>query len=272
MPISTLTTANRDSWNAIAPARTPQPARYFLDGGSTLEEWEASALGHVDGARMLHLQCASGNETFSWAMRGARVVGVDISDVAIAQARATAADLPGAAVDFVAADVYDLPDGLGRFDIVYASAGVVCWLPDLDRWARIVASHLEPGGTFLLNEHHPVWEVLAVHAAVGDQPATVEPTLDYFGRVPLREGYDDTKRPRGWTSQVEFTSFVWPVGDVVTALLRAGLRLVEFTELPVPDMYTGLGIRAGWLPAAYQVRAIRPAAAEECMAGAGGGQ
>jgi len=257
MDVRTHTHANRASWNAIAPARTPQPARYFLAGGTTLEPWEADALGDVTGTRMLHLQCASGNETFSWAMRGARVVGVDISDVAIEQARATATDLPDASASFVVADVYDLPPSLGSFDVVYASAGVVCWLPDLNRWARIVAERLRPGGTFLLNEHHPVWEVLAVRAADG-MPAAVEPTLDYFGRAPVHDGYDDTKRPRGWTPQIEFTSFVWPVGDVVNALLGAGLRLTELTELAIPQMYAALGEQAGWLPAAYQLRAIRP--------------
>ena len=148
------TRSNRISWNTIAPARASQPAEFFLRGGSTLEDFEADLLPDLDGKRMLHLACANGVDSISWALRGASVTGVDISDVAIesasALARETAAD-----AHFVAADMYEMPAELRDFDVIYASWGVVCWLPDLDRWAHIVVERLRSGGTFLLCEHHP---------------------------------------------------------------------------------------------------------------------
>lgn len=133
------------------------------------------ALPDVAGARMLHLACANGDDSLSWAARGATVVGVDISDVAIALANDSAA-ATGLDARFVAADVYDLQADVGDFDVVYASWGVTCWLPDLSTWGQIVAGLLRPGGVFLLCEHHPVWEVLAPR---GDH---VQVTADYFGR------------------------------------------------------------------------------------------
>lgn len=36
------------------------------------------------------------------------------------------------------------------------SAGVLVWLPDLPRWAHVVAAALKPGGIFLLFEEHPI--------------------------------------------------------------------------------------------------------------------
>lgn len=40
-------------------------------------------------------------------------------------------------------DVDDLPSTLeGRFDIVFTSHGVLGWLPDLERWAQVIARFL----------------------------------------------------------------------------------------------------------------------------------
>ncbi|MGA8117376.1 MAG: class I SAM-dependent methyltransferase [Actinocatenispora sp.] len=244
------TEANRVTWNSIAPSRPPEPPEFFAGGGSTLDDCEAEALGPVTGRRLLHLQCAAGNDSLSWAVRGAQVVGVDISDVAIATATRQAAT-SGLDATFVAADVYDLPESIGTFDIVYASAGVVCWLPDLDRWAAIVSGRLRRGGTFLLYEHHPVWETLCV----GEDGVRI--STDYFGRDALdAPQLDPTKRPVGWTPQSRFRCFLWPLGDVVTALARAGLRLDLVEEHPCAEMYGGWpSVR--WLPATYLVRAFR---------------
>lgn len=248
------TSRNRRGWDRIAPSRPTEPAEFFLRGGTTLEPMETEALPQVSGLRLLHLACASGNESLSWAARGASVVGVDISRVAIETAnelaRASRLD-----ARFVAADIYDLPDDLGVFDVVYASWGVVCWLPDLDEWARIVSARLAEGGTFLLCEHHPVWEVLGV------VEGAVQVTVDYFGRgTPTQQEYDDAKRPVGWTAEAELLSFTWPMSDVVMSLVAAGLRLQQFSEFPLPELYEGLGGAAGWMPATYMIKATKDSA------------
>ena len=42
----------------------------------------------------------------------------------------------------------------GQFDIVYATYGVMCWLPDLREWARIIAHYLEDGGFLYVADTH----------------------------------------------------------------------------------------------------------------------
>ncbi len=247
------TAANGVSWDGIAAKRPPKPPAFFIDKGTTLDEVELALWPEVQDKRLLHLACAAGNESLSWAARGASVIGVDISKVAVdfaeQNARATGLD-----AQFVAADIYELPTSLGEFDLVYASWGVVCWLPDLNRWAQIVAAHLRHGGSFLLCEHHPIWEVLGVR---GD--GTVAVTVDYFGRSQAStDVYDQAKRPSGSTSKTVFSAFVWPVSDVVMSLSHAGLRIDEFIEMPDPDIYQGLGPAASRLPAVYFVKATKP--------------
>jgi SAM-dependent methyltransferase len=253
--VSAYTAANRLGWNTIAADRGAQPAEFFLAGGSTLDDFEAGFLPDLRGATLLHLACANGNDSLSLAALGARVTGVDISEVGVQIAQATAAE---ARLDarFIAADIYDLPAELGHFDVVYMSWGGICWMPDLRCWAEIVAGHLRPGGTFGLFEHHPIWEILAV------RDGGIALAGDYFGHAGRdQQEADPAKRPAGWKpgADAHLTSFVWPVSQVVMALLQAGLSITTFTEGGLASMYEGLDAGPTRLPAYYVIIASKPA-------------
>ncbi|MCG2767215.1 MAG: class I SAM-dependent methyltransferase, partial [Anaerolineae bacterium] len=150
---------NRELWNGWAKLHI-ESAYYdvegFKAGGESLHPLEIEEVGDVSGKTLLHLQCHFGQNTLSWARRGARVTGVDFSDDAIALACSLSRELDIEA-EFIRSDIYDLPEVLDRqFDIVFTSYGVLCWLPDLTRWAEIVARYLSPGGTFYIAEFHPL--------------------------------------------------------------------------------------------------------------------
>jgi ubiquinone/menaquinone biosynthesis C-methylase UbiE len=130
------TAQNRRAWNEIAALRHQKwpDAEFFAAGGSLLDDSVLEAADDVSGLALLHLQCATGEDTLSWAVAGARATGVDISDaqIALAQRKAAAAGLH---VRFVAADVYALPDELqsATFDLVFTGGGALVWLPDIER-------------------------------------------------------------------------------------------------------------------------------------------
>jgi hypothetical protein len=97
--------------------------------------------------------------------------------------------------------------------------------------------------------------VLAVRAEGGLAVAG-----DYFGRGRPNVHQDDAKRPTGARGEPDapaFSAFVWPVSDVVMALVNAGLRLDAFFEAPEPGLYAGLGEAAGALPAYYVIKATK---------------
>ncbi|HEU0195469.1 MAG TPA: hypothetical protein VFQ71_14790, partial [Gaiellales bacterium] len=60
---------NRRAWNEIAEVRSRSypgavhPAAFFAGGGSALDPRVTAAAGDVGGRRLLHLMCATGEET-----------------------------------------------------------------------------------------------------------------------------------------------------------------------------------------------------------------
>ena len=133
--------ANRHLWNAWTRINL-QSDLYDVEAFATGRGRDLDAIclagpGDVRGKSLLHLQCHFGMDSIRWARRGATVTGVDFSEEALAAARALAARM-GVPVTFIHADVCDLPAKLdGCFDVVFTSHGVLCWLPDLERWARV---------------------------------------------------------------------------------------------------------------------------------------
>ena len=128
----------------------------FLKGETSLKSIELDLLGDVSGKSILHLQCHFGQDSLSLARMGATVTGVDLSDTAIKTAQDLSAKINTKA-DFICSDVFDLTNHLDKqFDIVFTSYGTIAWLPDLEKWAKIVSHFLKPGGTFVFVEFHPV--------------------------------------------------------------------------------------------------------------------
>ena len=137
---------NRLSWNAATRAHNSHKAvqvALMRDGGSTLDAEELGLLGELAGNRLLHLLCNSGQDSLSLAALGARVTGVDISDVAIDFAKGLSVE-SGIPATFHRADVYDwleaARDRGERFDIAFCSYGSICWLSDLKRWAAGISA------------------------------------------------------------------------------------------------------------------------------------
>jgi SAM-dependent methyltransferase len=128
---------NRKNWNERA--RIHEKSRFYdlaglRKGRVSLLPIELAELGNVSGKSLLHLQCHIGADTLSWAMLGADVTGVDLSDDSIEIAQGLTRDLAINAT-YIRSNVYDLPDVLDeKFDVVFASYGALCWLHDIPRW------------------------------------------------------------------------------------------------------------------------------------------
>jgi SAM-dependent methyltransferase len=237
---------NRLSWNAVAGAHESHRgdlAGFLRSGGSTLFPEELELLGPLEGKTLAHLQCNAGGDSLSLALRGAEVTGVDFSDEAILRARALSEEA-GIPARFERADLYDWLEAAARagrcFDVVFSSYGVVCWLSDLEAWARGIAAVLEGGGRFVLVDFHPAadmfdgrWVLASAYPSGGERLLLEEGVGDYVagsggGLTPagLVEGEQNFENPQ------RCYLFRWGLGEVVTALAGAGLRLVALKEYP----------------------------------------
>lgn len=224
--------SNRDLWDRLVPIHAR--SRYydvdgFRHGGSTLMQLEREEVGDVRGKTLLHLQCHFGLDTLSWSRQGARVTGADFSPAAIDLARALSAELAIPA-RFLCTNLFDLSAMLAdRFDIIFTSYGVLCWLPDLGKWADVVAHFLNPGGFFYIAEGHPLVSVFANESdmkglqVTGSYFHSPEPT-----RWETDVSYADPRTP------VNLPSFEWThsLADILNALIRAGLRIDFLHEFP----------------------------------------
>jgi SAM-dependent methyltransferase len=238
---------NRRSWNAVVGAHDSHRgdlATFLREGGETLFPEERALLGELAGKTLAHLQCNSGGDSLSLARLGAAVTGVDISDEAIATAGELSA-ITGIPALFERADVYDwLKEAASsgrRFDVVFSSYGVACWLPDLEAWAEGIAAVLEPsGGRFVLVDFHPAaemfdehWNHARAYPSGGDPMLLDEGVGDYVaesegGLTPA--GF--VQGARGFENPEPCHLFRWGLGEVVTALTGAGLRILALKEYP----------------------------------------
>jgi SAM-dependent methyltransferase len=249
----------------------------FKAGGCRLHRVEREELGDVSGKTLLHLQCHFGLDTLSWARRGAVATGVDFSPEAIKLARSLAGEV-GIDARFIESDVYALKDRLSeRFDIVFTSYGVLSWLPNLEEWGRIIGRFLKPNGVFYIIDAHPFIHVFPIDIDITAGSKELRPRFPYFHdpagtRWDINIDYAD-----GATKTPPQHNWQHGMGDVVNALVGAGLRIEHLHEFPYcawkvvafaelveafseSHGYYGLPARFPQLPLMFSIKAAKPAA------------
>ncbi|MCW2505744.1 MAG: methyltransferase family protein [Actinomycetia bacterium] len=267
---------NKANWDERAPLHAASAeyglARFADDPEfiSDVVRFDLPRLGEVAGLRGVHLQCHIGTDTISLSRLGASMTGLDFSPVALAEARRLA-ESAGAEVPFVEGDVYDAPALLGRegFDLVFTGVGAIGWLPDIRRWAGVVAALLRPGGRLFIREGHPMlWALDDVRT---DGLLAVE--YPYFERAEPLVWTDDGTYVTVDKPLVNSTTHEWNhgLGEIITALLGEGLVLTGLTEhdslpwQPFPGQMTDIGggewrltDRPWRLPHSYTLTAVKP--------------
>ncbi|MES2704366.1 MAG: class I SAM-dependent methyltransferase [Bacteroidota bacterium] len=231
----------------------------FVKGETSLKPFELALLGDVRGKSILHLQCHFGQDTLSLARMGARTTGADFSEDAIAQAQELNEEL-GLSAEFICTDIYNLPQVLDKqYDIVFTSYGTVGWLPDMQRWAAVVARYVKPGGFFLIVDFHPVlWMYSNDFTHI---------QYSYFNKEAIVETLEGTYANKD--ADIKKTEVGWnhSLSEIMQALLDAGLHIKRFEEYDhspydcfqnmvetAPGQYNIAG-KEGKLPMVYAIKA-----------------
>lgn len=225
---------NRASWDERAEPHAASADyaidRFLADPGflSHVVRFDLPRLPDLRGRRALHLQCHIGTDTLSLARLGATVTGLDFSGEAIAQARSLA-ERAGTPIDYVQATVDDAVAvlGTGAFDVVFTGIGALCWLPDVAAWARTVSALLTPGGELFLREGHPM--LWSIDETQGDSLVVAYPYFETAEPTVFDEPgtYVETEHEFAHTRSASWNH---GLGEIVSALLSAGLRLTMLEE------------------------------------------
>ncbi|MDP3313723.1 bifunctional 2-polyprenyl-6-hydroxyphenol methylase/3-demethylubiquinol 3-O-methyltransferase UbiG [Lutibacter sp.] len=257
---------NKETWNnkvSIHANSEFYNVDGFLKGETSLNNFELTEVGNVNGKKLLHLQCHFGLDTLSWSRLGAICTGVDFSKKAIDRAIELNKKLDLNAT-FIESNVYDVEATVkGKFDIVFTSYGVVGWLPDLEKWAQIIASKLKKGGSFYMIEFHPiVWMF-----SYTESPPQIK--YSYLKGEVIYEEYKGTYTNKN--AEIISKEYGWNhgLGEVISSLVNAGLEiefLHEFEKSPYnsfPDMEKteeGMFVlkeNARLFPLLYSIKAIK---------------
>jgi SAM-dependent methyltransferase len=263
---------NRAHWDALAAAHGQDDyydTEALIAGEDSLTDVEAAgireAIGAVAGLDVLHLQCHIGFDAISLARRGARVVGVDFSPASLEKARGLArrCDVD---VRFVEAEATNLPVELhNRFDLVYATIGVLVWIADVRAWMRSAAAALRGGGKLLLVDSHPLYTMIE-----SLDPLRLD--MPYGGGAA--RAFDEPGSYAGAALPVaatEAVNYAHSLGEVVNAALAAGLKIEHLEEHVEADFdprgsvlpHDGggryrLNVGGEWLPFLFTLIAAKP--------------
>lgn len=228
--------ANKELWDRFARLHYETESddysvTSFLEGQSTLKSYELKEMGNVKGKSLLHLQCHFGLDTLSWAREGAIVTGIDLSSDGIRLAKLLT-ERANLKATFIESNIYDLPKLLSeKFDIVYTSIGVLCWLNDLKEWGRIIGNYLKSGGFFYIAEIHPFSYVFDNESR---DIKDLQVFYDYFHNPEPFEFDSDGTYASIETNFEPKKQYEWAhsISEIINSLIEAGLRIEFLNEYP----------------------------------------
>jgi SAM-dependent methyltransferase len=265
VPVDSLTDTTRDTPTGPATAGythgySAREARRLGDQAATLAGLLHDDTAYPPGSSVLEAGCGVGAQTVHLARSspGARITAVDVSADSLTRARArVAAEVPGAAVEWVRADLFDLPYPDASFDHVFVCF-VLEHLRDPAGALAALRRVLRPGGslTVVEGDHGSVFfhpdsgrarAVIDCHtrlqaAAGGDTliGRRLQPLLDAAGYADVVAGprtvYADATRPGLVTGFVRDT-FI-PVFEALRdRALAAGLIGAGDWDGGIADLY-----------------------------------
>jgi len=246
-----ITRANRTAWEAASVKHVREYDDLLAEAaaGTSLTGFERDILAPLlaSAPRVVHPQSGNGTDDVALVRAGARsVTGVDYASVAAGAAQRRAGDLK-VPCRYVIATVPGVPLADACADLVYTGKGALCWMPDMTAWARDMARLLRPSGHLFLYEEHPAASLWTWDE---DRPG-IRDDRSYFGRSIA----NDTFPAHG---AVEWHR---PLGEIVTAVAAAGLRIVHLSEHAEPFWRMGGVSAAAWdqgrLPNAFALLARR---------------
>jgi ubiquinone/menaquinone biosynthesis C-methylase UbiE len=230
--------ANRRDWDAYADEYQATHGEFLRDVGFVwcpegVDEADARVLGEVAGRRVLEVGCGAGQCARWLTTRGARAVGLDISERQLQHSRRID-EQTQLRVPVVTGTATALPFADASFDVVFSAFGALQFVQDAARAVDEAARVLRPGGRFAFSVTHPVrW-------TMPDDPTRegLVVTSSYWDRTPYVEEDEE--------GRVTYAEHHRTLGDWVGHLASTGFRIERLLEPEWPEGHDR--IWGGWGP------------------------
>ncbi len=245
---------NKAAWEAAFDNRKPNwgednPGRLAGEKLAFFNADMKKELSQMDfcGKSVAQFCCNNGRELLSLMACGpAEGVGFDIAENIIAQARENAAKAGIHNCHFSACNILEIPESYhGKFDFVFFTIGAITWFRQLGPLFRVAAMCLKPCGRLLINDFHPLMNMLPLPGEDGFNPAQPDRLVySYFRKEPWLEDNAAGYMAKGSVDET-FTSFSHTLSAIVNALAANGLKTVKLNEydcdVGLTDAYDGRG-------------------------------
>jgi len=215
--------ADRDHWTTKAAAYAVAGERAWASEPSwgiwEIPESELRLIDDVAGLDTIELGCGTAYVSAWLARRGARPVGVDVTEAQLATARRLQ-DLHGLRFPLVHASAEDVPLPDASFDLAISEYGASIWCVP-ERWIPEAARLLRPGGrlVFLVNG-----TILMLASPDEDGiPVTDRLLRPYFGMHTFAWPDDGS------------VEFHLGHGDMIRLLRTSGFEIEDLLELRAPE-------------------------------------
>lgn len=176
--------------------------------------------------------CNNGRELLSLMKLGAaKGVGFDIAENMIQTANATVKELD-MNCSFIATDILEMDSVYyDKFDYLFITIGALTWFQDLSRFFYIVSLCLKKGGKLIINEMHPVTNMLGTYGEeIYDEINPNKLVYSYFRKEPWIEnsgiGYISGKTYDSKT----FISFSHSFSDIINSIINNHMNIRKMKE------------------------------------------
>jgi SAM-dependent methyltransferase len=225
---------NKIAWGKVAEIHYKNFKKKFIENKYKFNPIVEEEIGDIAGKKILHLQCNTGADSIYLSKKGAIVTGVDLASENIYFAKKLSEELSIKNVDFINADVLELDKVLDvEYDIVLTTDGCIGWLPDLNKWGKIIRKFLKKDGFFYLHDSHPTFLIFDTEKL---DEAKLEAKYPYFKIEPDKEEYIG-----GYASEpIKSENYFWghQLSEVINGLSNSELFITYFKEYDccVPGM------------------------------------
>ncbi|EEM03334.1 SAM-dependent methyltransferase [Bacillus pseudomycoides] len=227
-----LSTINKQSWNAAAYEAwtnrhgTPKEyAKKLLQDPAHEVSYYLPYIENIQEKRIINLLGSKGNKAVAFALLGADVTVVDISESNAKYANELA-DAAGTSITYIVSDVLDISPSK-TFDVVLLELGVLHYFLDLKPLFKLIAGLLKDGGTFILRDYHPLYTKLV---AIDHEMFQANGNYFYEEIIEDNVAYSSLldKMQRDLLPKTKIRR--WTLGEIITEIAKANLRIEELIE------------------------------------------